>query len=182
MTTTLLALTFAPNLERLLRDIQDILFRWEAIVSSRALPPIVPILRLSSTPVDSTLDRIRKRCPITLAPPPHEICTRNGIVLLPTRFHGFETLVAACRSCAGETVSDGVPPIIEAPVSIHLAWDAPHRFQPQTNTRATQIASRLPSTSAFWLSVFEIESGPDRWWDGCTYRVPYRRRLTVRRR
>ena len=182
MTTTLLALTFAPNIDRLLRDIQDILFRRETIVSSRALPPIVPIVHLSSTPADAVLDRIRKRHPVTLAQSTTAIHTHEGIVVLPLPLRGFGALADACRSNATAPTSEQVPPIDATAASIHLAWDVERPLQPQTIVLSAQIAAHLPRTSAFWLSVFEIECGEERWWDGCVYRVPYRRRLTVQQR
>lgn len=174
MATTMIALTLAVNLEQTLRNLQTTLFRENEDASSRLFPPLIPITTTVVSPSDPTLDAIRKRNTLSLVEDDTggEPFTRvtSGIAHLPVRLDGWDSLQNECRSLSTPA---STPPLLTETPAIHLAWNSPVGW-------STTVPDLRP-TEAFWLTVYEIDAGNPVWWDGCRYRVLFRRRLSVSR-
>lgn len=199
MTTFLLALTMAVNIDRDLRTMQTEVFRRFGDPSALLLPPLIPIVYRDGISQDccpdSRLDAIRKAYPVSLAggprsTTPHPVVC-DGVLRLPVSLSGWESLRRACTERAGvdeDGTDHGPTPAMphrfstESP-SIHLAWGVPSE-QSSPGDVASELYKTvppIPATAAFWLTVLEIDQGPEKWWDNCVFRIPYRRRLSVPR-
>lgn len=191
MTTILAALTFAVNLEHRLRKAQDELFARFGVVSARTLPPLIPIVEVRSRggePIfsETNVDRLRKGFPLTCTARSEKLQIEviSGIACIPIALCGWEELREAyIKEIEPELAShtdrstDPLQSFRTQRPAIHLAWNVPE----SAGTSISPI-SPLPETSAFWLTILEIESDAGDWWDGCVYRIPFRRRLSVPRR
>lgn len=199
MTTFLLALTTAVNIDHDLRTVQTAIFRRYGDPSALLLPPLIPIAggptaKAESCP-EALLDTIRKAHPVSISEVAENEKPRpmlyDGVLLLPVALAGWEALREACTTLADTVLADrnerthreDSPVFRTDTPSFHLAWDTRNAF-----VDAEAIASELhetiptmPKTAAFWLTAFEIEHGPDLWWDGSVYQIVYRRRLSVPR-
>jgi hypothetical protein len=175
MTTTLLALRCAVNIERILRDAQDRLFHDHGALSSRLFPPFVPIRLCRTTPSPHLLDRIRKQSPLTLTDVDSCVYTSRSIALVDCALIGFDSLLSRVRAEIGnEEVLWRTPPLVDAPTAFHLAWDAPAEIG--------TIPVTIPSTEALYLCAFEIETDATPWWERCRYTTVFSRRVTVQQR
>ncbi len=174
VTTTLLALTFAVNVESTLRESQRAYFRATGDASSRLLPPCVPVTFITAALADAKLDDLRKRNPVRLvATDETMVLFGSSSVILPIQLSGWDRLRQMIH-LLGNSAEIAVPPICVEEPAVHLAWEGPRGW--------SSPAPQISSTSAFWLTQIEITPGERRWWDGCIYRIIYRRRLSVRQR
>jgi hypothetical protein len=166
MVTYLVALRFAVNVEQMLQELQKDRFALIGDSGARAMPPLIPLCRYHQAPEAAHLDHVRKTHTVTL--PRSEAVPMKvppARILLGNTEHRQETArhIQALQRAL-------MPPNSEPQFSpeIVLSW--------QEETAAHSPAA-LPQTSAFWLSVFEYESGDKPWWEYLTWRETYARRL-----
>jgi len=150
------------------------------------LVPIAQGIPLATQWNESALDRLRKENPLVHNagddPSPRDAILENGVVRVPLPLSRWDRLRRACtRLLDGDTRE--ADPFFTAEPAIHFSWACPENTEAFRTiaTFAGEVVADLPSTAAFWLTLLEIDHGPTLWWDGCTYRIPYRRRLSVPR-
>lgn len=166
MVTYLSALRFAVNLEHSLQELQKRRFVLTGDTGARALPPLIPLARHPDAPGFARLDQIRRFHAVTLpkmdgegegCPPARIALTDQG------ESNQIERQIISLQRVLEPS---GIAP--EFPPEIVLSWQS---------QEALPCSVALPETSAFWLSVFQLEPGEDLWWEYLTWTELYRRRL-----
>lgn len=181
MTTFLSALRFAVNIETSLALLQVARFRSVGDVSTRLLPPLVPLYFLRELPPEGELDAVRRTHRMDLHR--HELSTTSYSTAIAAAYRleigGFSALR---RDIATRWASDTSPLVTgvgggrsrdATEPAVYLGWTE------QPKSEAPPIA--LPNTQALWLSVFSLEySDTPRWWSDASWDLLYSRRCTNR--
>ena len=188
MPMIMVALKLAPNVERLLTEVQDTLFLRHQLVSTRLLPPIIPLALLPEQivpPLFSTLENLRKRHPLELRgsrPPASEHSVPEKLPgSIPLVIDGYAQLHGEILSPPGGPFPVPLP---ERPPQLVLAWETASMLALDRITAIREYLTALPPlpvTRAFWLSAMEIYPGPEtaQWWAAAEWREIFQRRTTV---
>mgnify|MGYP006443664803 CR=1 FL=1 len=167
MVTYLSALRWAVNVEQVLQRLQKQRFALTGDTASRALPPLIPLHRHPVLPEFAWLDEIRWTHPVMVpATPPKSTEIPSARIALsgPGHDETAQRIIELQRALAANDRSDAP----EFAPQIVISWR-------EATPQASSIP--LPETSAFWLSVFELNSGDDPWWEYLSWNQRYCRRL-----
>lgn len=182
MTTFLIALRFAVNIEDRFTQLQRERFRHTGDASARVLPPIVPIVCVDHPVAEQTLDAIRRRHVVCINPDSNPT-ERSESAPIAAAYHlqneGYPALrTALCDTLRpSETIVPGLTPVVEEAATLRIGW---------TDEPALSRSIFPARTCAIWLTMFEItidSSGetPHRWWNGARWDLRFSRRLATPR-
>ncbi|MEX2444789.1 MAG: hypothetical protein WD492_14390 [Alkalispirochaeta sp.] len=174
MVTYLSALRCAVNVEHALQTLQGQRFSLTGDTGSRALPPLIPLLRHRTKPDPAWLDEIRRAHTVKITEsvaepveiPPARISLADPADFAETQQQIVTLQRALAELPEGDSATREFTP--EFPPEIVISWK-PEPGHPSP--------IELPETSAFWLSVFELVPGNDPWWEYLTWSQIYCRRL-----
>lgn len=182
MTTFLIALRFAANLETTLIDLQRRRFYESGDTSTRFLPPIVPLTICRSFPNEGLLDRIRKRSPLILrrTQPPYASAGDHPKPIgaaYPLTIDGYLNLRSEIDNIPKDTSTERSV----WPGDISIERDRPIlRLGWSERPVETVVPCPIPETRAVWLCVFRLSlpHGAARWWGDSRWEMLYSRRTT----
>lgn len=189
MPTITILLRLAPNVERRWISFQDALFFRCALISTRLFPPVIPVATLATGlhNLESTLEKIRRTCPLKLLSGGGASAARRGEGFPERGPIRYTVSVDGFTSLRDDLVSLLEPVISkEESPAIVLAWEQRELLSSERKRCTEQVLGEeqvptIPATRAFWLSAVELERGPDplAWWEAATWKELYCRRITV---
>ncbi|MFW5695529.1 MAG: hypothetical protein ACOCYB_10195 [Alkalispirochaeta sp.] len=168
MVTYLSALRCAVNVEHACEQLQRKRFALRGDTASRALPPLIPLRYHQELPSFAVLDEIRRTHMVTMTwtgSTPAEIPPARVTLGDSSTGPDTERQIVALQQALSAGDHRQVPPV--APQLV-ISW---------SEALPSPSPIPLPETSAFWLSVFELNSENDPWWEYLTWTQRYARRL-----